>query len=77
MEETLKEEEAKESGVTFGIASSPDDITALLLLSKQPLPVCSNLLLFKEREAARGKEMNITTEKRWFMDPDSKLIFYY
>lgn len=44
MKEMLEEEEATESGVTFSVVSSPDDITTslaayLALLSVQPLPV--------------------------------------
>lgn len=31
MKETLEEEEATESAVTFGVASSPDDITTLMM----------------------------------------------
>lgn len=48
MKETLEKEEATESGVTLGVASSADDITALVLhtlvsLSKRPLPVSEGL----------------------------------
>lgn len=44
IKETLEEEEATEFGVTLSAASSPDDITTLvLLLSKHPLPVSHGL----------------------------------
>lgn len=50
-----KRKKATESSVTFSVASSTDDISSVLLLSKHPLPV-SHGLKFASLKSERRKE---------------------
>lgn len=56
-EETPKEEETEESGVTFWVTSSTSDIIAVPLLSKQALPVSYRL---KSAQRGRSERWNIS-----------------
>lgn len=57
MKETLEEEEATESGVTFSVASSPDDITT---------PMMYTLYCFQSTHflSAMGWNVHLVKEKR-------------